>query len=306
MPPTLSEPRTLNPEPSPDLLADGYPPEAFVSENGKMLPSASWQMDKFPKALAARARTLEDVAVPVHLLRKGVNVLAVEVVRAPYNRILDEKKNQAADKRELANRNCPYELSWNTCEVRRVQLTAGSAAGILPNASRPKGLQVWNGDLLTNDYTSDFGDRCEALRPVELKGPGNGYISGKVVIGSSKAIEGLKVTCGDLQQEGRGERGEGPAARVQGSGFRGRGTFFPHPVTPSPRHPVTLSSLTPHPSSPPRTCGPATPSRSGAPPPMATTMPTAPRNSTACWSPRWTPSRRRPRARARWCRSGSA
>ncbi|MHB1036217.1 MAG: glycoside hydrolase domain-containing protein [Pirellulales bacterium] len=181
-------------------LADGYPPEAFVAEDGKMLPSASWQMEKFPKALAARARTLQDVTIPANLLRKGVNVLAIEVVRAPYNKILDEKKNQAADKRELANRNCPYELSWNTCEVRWVQLAAGSAAGIVPNASRPADLQVWNSDLLTSDYSSDFGDRCEAIRPVELKGPGNGYISGKVVIGASKAIEGLKVACGDLKQ----------------------------------------------------------------------------------------------------------
>ena len=53
---------------------------------------------------------------------------------------------------------------------------------------------------MTSDYTSDFGDRCEALRAVDLKGPGNGYISGKVVIGASRAIEGLKVTCGDLKQ----------------------------------------------------------------------------------------------------------
>ncbi len=35
-------------------MADGYPPEAFVAEDGKMLPAASWQMDKYPKALAAR------------------------------------------------------------------------------------------------------------------------------------------------------------------------------------------------------------------------------------------------------------
>ena len=125
-------------------LADGYPPEAFVGEDGKMLPAASWQMDRFPKALALRARTLADVAIPATLLRKGVNVLAIEIIRSPYNKILDEKKNRAADKRELATRNCPYELAWNTCELRRVQLTAaatrstGCPAGLVPNASRPQ------------------------------------------------------------------------------------------------------------------------------------------------------------------------
>jgi len=181
-------------------LADGYPPEAFVTQDGKMLPAADWQMDKYPKALAVRARTLADVAIPARLLRKGVNVLAIEIVRAPYHKILDEKKNQAADKRELATRNCPYELAWGTCEVRRVQLTAAGAAGLVPNASRPNELQAWTSDILTADYTSDFGDRCAAPHPVELRGPGNGYLSGKIVLGSPKAIEGLKVTCGDLKQ----------------------------------------------------------------------------------------------------------
>jgi len=181
-------------------MADGYPPEAFVAEDGKMLPAASWQMDRFPKALAVRARTLADVAIPARLLRKGVNVLAIEILRSPYHKILDTMKNRGADRRELAARNCPYELAWNTCEVRRVQLTAAQAAGLVPNASRPQELQAWNSDILTADYTSDFGDRCEALRPMELSGPGNGYLSGKIVIGSPKAIEGLKVRCGDVRQ----------------------------------------------------------------------------------------------------------
>ena len=70
----------VNKEGKPEF-ADGYPPEAFVSEQGKMLPSASWLMDRFPRALAARARTLQDVTVPANLLRQGVNVLAIEVVR---------------------------------------------------------------------------------------------------------------------------------------------------------------------------------------------------------------------------------
>ena len=131
----------------PPGMADGYPPEAFVGEDGKMLPAATWQMDRFPKALAVRARTLANVAIPARLLHKGVNVLAIEIIRSPYHKILDEKKNRGADKRELAARNCPYELAWNTCEVRRVQLTAG-VAGLVPNArarwnSRPGTATSW-------------------------------------------------------------------------------------------------------------------------------------------------------------------
>ncbi len=80
--------------------------------------------------------------------------------------------------------------------------TTDGGGGGGPGAQRlaPQGLQAWNADILTADYTSDFGDRCRALRPVDLKGPGNGYISGKIVLGSPKAIQCLKVTCGDLKQ----------------------------------------------------------------------------------------------------------
>ena len=187
------------------VLAEGYLPEAFVAADGKMLPAATWQMDRFPKGLAARARTLTDVAIPPQLLRKGVNVLAIEIIRAPYHKILDKMKNRGEDNRELAKRdlavrNCPYELAWNTCELRRVQLTAAGATGLVPNAARPPQLQAWSSDILTADYSSDFADRCEPLPRVELKGPGNGFLSGKIVIGSPQAITGLKVTCSDLKQ----------------------------------------------------------------------------------------------------------
>jgi hypothetical protein len=184
-------------------LADEYPPEAYVSDDGKLLPGADWVLAKFPKALAARERKLADVAIPAGLLRKGVNVLAVEVIRSPYHKLLAEKKNQTKDS-EVTEQNCPYDFNWCPCELRQVSLMAGGAGGLAPNAARPKELQAWNSDLLAIDYTSDFGDRCEPPQPVELSGPGNGYLCGKVVIGSAKAIEGLKVTCGDLKSAATG------------------------------------------------------------------------------------------------------
>ena len=55
-----------------------------------------------------------------------------------------------------------------------MQLTAGLTAGLVPNAARPAELQAWTSDLLAADYTSDFGDRCEPLRAVELAGPATG------------------------------------------------------------------------------------------------------------------------------------
>jgi len=180
-------------------LADGYPKEAFVDDDGKLLPSG-WTISRHPKALELRERTLADVAVPADRLRKGVNVLAIQIVRAPYHRTVDEKKGTARRERAVKDRGTPYDLSWSTCELRSVRLTAGAADGLVPNTARPEGLQLWNSDFLAEDYSSDVGDRCDPLRPIALQGARNGWFSGKVVLGSSGPIAGLKVTASDLKQ----------------------------------------------------------------------------------------------------------
>jgi Glycoside hydrolase 123, catalytic domain/Glycoside hydrolase 123 N-terminal domain len=182
----------------PSALAEGYPVEAFVTDKGDLVPGG-WATERYKKALAARERKLTDIAIPSKILRKGTNVLAIEIIRAPYNKILNEKKH-APKNREVKKVNCPYNFRWYTCEVRQVSLIAGGAGGLVPNVTRPKELQAWNSDYLAADYVTDFGDRCDGLRPVVIKGPRNGWSSGKVVVGSPKAIEGLKVTIGDLKQ----------------------------------------------------------------------------------------------------------
>ena len=181
-------------------LADGYAPEAFVGDDGKILPSG-WVIERYPKALAARLRKLTEVAIPAASLHKGVNVVAIELIRAPYHKIVDEKKAGPASK-EAKDRGCQYELSWNTCELRDVALKAGDSAGLVPNAARPKGFQAWNGDFMTPVFASDYGDRCEALRPVVIKGVRNGAHSGKIVVGSTNPIKAMMVSCTDLKMGG--------------------------------------------------------------------------------------------------------
>jgi hypothetical protein len=180
------------------VLADSYGLEAFVGEDGALVP-ANARGNQYQKALAARERTLADVVIPAESLRKGVNVLAIEVIRAPYHKVLGDPKYLPKNN-EVRNPNCRYDFRWFTCELREVKLVAGSSSGLVPNASRPEGLQAWNSDLLATDLPSDYGDRCEPLQPVLIQGPRNGWSSGKVVLGSAKALEGLKVTLGDLKQ----------------------------------------------------------------------------------------------------------
>ena len=190
-----------------DALADDYPLEAFVQEDGNLITlrgnEALLRKDVAPSTLQRiekRTRTLE-VPIPANLLRKGVNVVAVELFRAPYHKVLDAHKVVQTYKSKALT----HDMSWNTCELRRVQLTAAGAAGVASGATRPQGVQVWNSDPLATDFDMDFGNPAEPLRPIRLVGARNGVYSGKVVVGSTSPIKGLKAAVGDLAGPGGGK-----------------------------------------------------------------------------------------------------
>ncbi len=122
------------------------------------------------------------------MLKKGVNVIGLEVVRAAY------PKEGAETGQDVYN--------LNTCEIKQIRLKASGEAGLVPNATRPAGLQVWPTDPLAVDMNLDFGDPAESPRPATIVAARNGMFSGKVVVGSSKPIRGLKATAGDLVGEG--------------------------------------------------------------------------------------------------------
>jgi hypothetical protein len=118
-----------------------------------------------------------------------------------------------------------------------VRLTAASADGLVSGASRADGLQVWNSNVLAADFDGDFGDPANALRPIELVGVRGGAFSGKVVVGSTKPLDGLKAVAGELTSAGGGTI---PASAVtvrfalpwgteaggRGSGYANRGTLL--------------------------------------------------------------------------------
>ena len=85
-----------------------------------------------PKKLMRR-RVLDGVLIPAKLLVKGVNVIECELVRAPYDKVVYEKKDP---KNKFCN------LAWNTCYLERLELTAASNEGLVQNVNRPEGLQA--------------------------------------------------------------------------------------------------------------------------------------------------------------------
>jgi len=155
---------------------------------------------KRPKGLAnayadgeAHDRKLAQGAIPAGVLRKGVNVLAVEVVRAPYS-----------PKDVKAGRRGARTIDWGSCGLLSVRLRAADAAGLVSNVGRPKGLQVWNSNTMKMDTDLDWGDPNEPLRPVRIVGTRGGAFSGKVGVGSDAAMKGLAASMSVLTRRGGG------------------------------------------------------------------------------------------------------
>ena len=195
-------------------VADAYPRDVFVGKDGKLLAvrGLGYLLDQgtpdadLVQRIAQRQRSIE-VAIPAAALRPGLNVLAIEIVRAPYDKVVGEQMAVL----DTHGKYDVYDLAWNTCELRHVQLRAASADGLVPCGVRPKGLQVWNSDPMATDFDVDFGNSAEPLRPIRLVGVRNGSFSGKVVVGSDQPIKGLSAKAADLAGPG----GTIPAAAVR-------------------------------------------------------------------------------------------
>ncbi len=175
---------------------DGKGQAAVYGAGAYSFGRASWEdlilaSSKAKTLMATRLRKFEKVPVPGNLLRKGVNVLALEIIRPPADKIVLKK----------AYRKHPsgYQFNWAPCALRHVQLIAAGPGGVVQNAVRPKGMQIWNSSLMTSDFGIDFGDTAEELRPVRIVGTRNGSFSGKVMVGSDSALKGFKVTMSDLK-----------------------------------------------------------------------------------------------------------
>ncbi len=180
---------------SPDVPADDYPEDAECKDV-KYDP----KKPEVIRRLNARVRTMR-VQIPPSALRRGLNVLALEIHRSPMRK-----------------------EAWNACGLVSVELRASGAEGaVIPATGRPKGLQVWNANALTavtpfggqaavrtwagggalaQRFPLSWGDRHAPLLPIRMVGAGNGAFCGQVVVSGDAPIRGLAASCGDLAHAG--------------------------------------------------------------------------------------------------------
>jgi glycosyl hydrolase family 123 len=176
-----------------EAIAQDYPKDVFVKPDGKIISWGWGDPVKYYAKLQKRIRKLNDVILPANMLRKGVNVLAIEAHRAPYHEsILGTGRG---------GRGKGYVINWCTVGITNINLTA-TGPGVKPNVGRPASLQLWNQNTDTRVSAADYGDQCEPLGPIRLVGARNGSFSGQVLVGSPKPLQGLRAVVSDLKGPG--------------------------------------------------------------------------------------------------------
>jgi len=193
-------------------LAEAYPLEVFVKEDGDLLASQGAYLSKGragcpsqedSRRMGLRVRKMKSVEIDKKFLRKGVNVLAVKLIRAPYNSIVLE---ESAPGRERHNR-----FDWNSCELQQVELKTTSREGLVLHNGTSDEMTVWVADVLEGDTDLDRGDPIEEPSSVRITGARNGSFSGKIVARAPHGFQKLDVKVSAL----KGKEGTISPASVQ-------------------------------------------------------------------------------------------
>jgi hypothetical protein len=186
----------------PETPAGAYPDDAYVSPDGKRLPFEWVAVKKHPDRVAKRYRAIE-VAIPAKLLRRGVNVLAIENHRAPVG--LGWIKGSWGK--------LTYRGGWGVWThlgIYGLALTAEAGSAVESNAGRPEKIQVWTCPITYDLMVQHRGD--PNLKPaIRMSGMRNGRYSYRAVLSSSSAIRGARATASEL----KGDGGVIPASAVR-------------------------------------------------------------------------------------------
>ncbi len=185
----------------PETLAEAYPAEAFVDAEGFLLDSKSPKEANADRH-AKRLREMKDFEIPASALRKGVNVLALELHRAPAAEAMFMRKCKA-DRWNL-EKHTQYHW-WSRVGIKTLSLSAPAGAGVAGHAgaARPAGLQVWAAPIYQEVTGADYGDPCDLPGRVRLCTGRGGAVSGQVVASSGAEIKGMKAVASDLKGPGK-------------------------------------------------------------------------------------------------------
>ncbi|MGQ9660905.1 MAG: glycoside hydrolase domain-containing protein [Kiritimatiellia bacterium] len=174
-------------------LAEPYPDSVLFTAKGF---SFVWynggpKTEEEKELVRRRWRTCM-LKIPGSKLRRGINVLAVAVPRAP------SQIRYAVSRREGST--YVEQQPWGKAGVAWVKLRAPVNSAMKPNAGPlpGSGFQVWNQSILQAVRFDDYPDPFASLKPVELIGVRNGIFAGQVVVADERPIKGLAASMSDL------------------------------------------------------------------------------------------------------------
>ncbi|MHC4914883.1 MAG: glycoside hydrolase domain-containing protein [Planctomycetota bacterium] len=184
----------------PETLAEAYPDDTFLDPEGLLLDG------KAPKEAnaarhAKRLREMKDLEIPASVLRKGVNVLGLELHRAPAIEAMFMRKAKSNRWNKVGHTRYNW---WSRVGVKSVALSAPAGSGVSGHAgaARPAGIQVWAAPIYQEIEAADYGDPCDLPGRVRLCTGRGGAVSGQVVASSGAEIKGMKATVSELKGPG--------------------------------------------------------------------------------------------------------
>ncbi len=144
-----------------------------------------------------RDRSLGPVTIPPRLLRKGINVLAVETRTSFYHAWIIPTRRQ---RRWSAHGGCTN-LSWDHCGLVRIEMRSASSSA--PSMlRRPAGVGVWVSDMHNRLWSPDYKPLRGGGEVLRFVGARNGTFSGQLGVSTNRELTGLKASCSDLAGAG--------------------------------------------------------------------------------------------------------
>ena len=192
---------------APETMATRYADDAYVTPDNKIRPYVldtrggvlNYKTPEFTnEALKGRLREFAGkegapggVTIPSAMLRKGANVIAIEVRAAPVNELAYELT--AGNATWTGNHQNPFPHAM----VVSARLTAPSPAG-LDNGGVGSGIQLANCQSIETVFVNEVPAPSTQLHPMRMVAARNGFFSGKVVLSSAGAIRNLRASVSDL------------------------------------------------------------------------------------------------------------
>jgi hypothetical protein len=146
-------------------------------------------------------------AVPVDVLRKGENVLAIEIHRSTVNPVVLGVEGLGTHYWFKDQKDFRWQHAFLIEATMRCR-----QAGAVKLPERAGGVRVWTGDIHRRLYARDFGPPGREISPIRVVGARGGAFSGQAVVDAGRELSDL---CASMSPLG-GPKGESiPASAVE-------------------------------------------------------------------------------------------